>query len=628
MSERFGFNGRVLWVDLENKSTHIETPDDSFYRQYAGGGLMGAHFLLRDTPPGIDAFDPRNLLIFLSSIIAGIRAPGLARFSVIAKSPLSGGIAEGRSEGPWGIALKESEFDAIVVRGKAAAPVYLLVDAGGIRLLPAGDLWGLDTGKTTDALMERHGNDCHIATIGLAGERLVRFASIVADRSHQAARGGLGAVMGSKNLKAVVLARQESVSVADPAGLRALADAYAAGIEGNVLTRLQKTPPGATFGAPFDISDAIQNPSITTPGYVSIENFRTSRADHLKTLSADLYLPKMVRSEGGCPGCPNDCVKSFAAKHSRDPRATGLQQETAAALGPNLGVSEPDLIIEGNTLCHLHGLDPVSAGMTISFAMESGEFGIRFGDADKILPLIEDIAHRRGVGDRLAEGVKRISAPGQPFAMHVKGIEMPTCEPRFQAGIALGYAVSPTGPRYDFGEHDWDFDTVTGWKHSLDHARAIGITERIPMEEFSERKVKQLVALSTLWSACDTLNFCIFASPPTRVFSVEQVARLVAVITGWPAAPADLVGWGKQRLDLMRAYNYREGLTAADDWLPERFFRDPIDTGRFKGRTIDATRFRESLRQYYVAMGWSEEGNPQATTALLQDRGCRCSGGL
>lgn len=629
-----GYNGNVLHVDLERAQSRAETPPESFYRTYVGGGLLGTHYLLTQTPPHLDAFDPRNLLIFASSVIAGQLGPGLARFSVITKSPQSGGVCEGRSEGPWGVALKASGFDALVLGGRAERPVYLLVEGGAARLLPAEDLWGKDVGATTSALMDRHGSDCHVAAIGPAGERRVRFATIVTEGVYQTLRGGAGAVMGSKHLKAVVLRGGVAPEPADPAALRTLAHDYEQGIPANPLSRWQKASPGWATGASFDMLPYMQNQDVQTPGYVSIRNFQTCSVKHLEALGADQFMPFLRRDGGGCPGCPGDCAKGFAGTLGAPGPAYVLEQEVPSALGTNLGVTDAATILRGHAVCAELGIDPVAAGAVLGFVMECRERGgfavsdldgvdFRFGRGDAVPEMLERIAYRRGAGDWLAEGVKHAASRVDPSfraaALHVKGIELPQVEPRFQAGIALGYALSPVGPRFDFCEHDWDFDTITGWTHSLNHAAAIGLAERIPMEEFSARKVREFRALSTLWSACDALNLCIFASAPTRVFSVGQIVKLVAVITGWETSAEELMQWGERRLQLMRVYNVREGLSAADDGLPERFFRDPIDVGRFKGLLLDPDTFRSCVLDYYASMGWDTHGVPRAD--VLREHG-------
>ena len=617
-----GYWGRVLRVDL-GSGTFDEGPlDEATARLYAGGSLLATRLLWQDTPAGLDAFDPDALLVFASSVVAGQDGPGLARFAVVAKSPLTGGIGEARAEGPFGVALKASGYDAIVIRGRAAGPVALAIVNGRPRLLPAGDLWGLDTSTVVDALTARIGS-CHVATIGPAGENLVRYASIVSDRSFAAPRMGLGAVMGAKQLKAVAIAGGSAPPVANAAALEAIATRYAASVERNPVTRWQLEPPG--FGA--WVGGASQ-------GSFAVENYRTSVFPE-GGYDAAAFNRRVAWSEGGCPNCPTDCIKGFAAWRL-DPaliaqrREGGLHQEAAAALGPNLGLETADEALALNDRCLRLGLDPVSLGFTLSFAMECVERGLvdagdldgldlRFGDANAAMAMIERIARREGAGDWLAEGsaiaAAGLGAEAEPFALHVKGLEIPPFDPRVQTGLALGFATAPFGPRYDVAEHDADYDDAApSWPHALDLSRTLGILERMPATAQTPAKVRMFASLAEFWSALDALLVCPFASAPVRILSLDDVAELVAAVTGWQTSSHEVMGWGARRLQLMRIYNLREGLTADDDRLPARFFEEPIDAGPNAGRRLDEAAFAAMIALYYELMGWDEAGVPTRGT--------------
>ncbi|MGH9166223.1 MAG: aldehyde ferredoxin oxidoreductase family protein [Acidimicrobiia bacterium] len=623
MVEPFGYHGRILRVDLTTGSLRPDELDAETARLYGGGSLLAVRYLLRETPPGQDPFDPGALLVFASSVIAGQRAAGLPRFSLVAKSPLTGGVGEARAEGPFGVALKESGYDAILVRGRAEQPVYLLVADGEPALLSAEGLWGLDTYQATDRLQALHPG-CHVATIGPAGERLVRYASVVTDRSFQAARTGLGAAMGSKQLKAVVLAGGSAPPVADPEGVEAITEDYRARQLLNPVTRWQHEPPG--FGT--WVAGA-------TVGTFGVENYRTSVFD-ASGFEPDVFLQHLSWSEAGCPGCPNDCIKGFAATLEPDAlaaghraRTGGLHQEAAGALGPNLGMRRAETVLRLNESCQRLGLDPVSLGYTISFVMECRERGllspadldgldVRFGAEGALDPLIEWIAQRQGAGDWLAEGVRRaavtLGPETAPFALHVKGLEMVGFDPRAMTNLGLGYATAPVGPRYEICEHDVDFDPEPAWPHTFELSRTLGIHRPVSSVAQSARKVRDFKALVTLWSACDVLNLCIFASAPTRLLSLDDISRLVRAVTGWETSSYEFMRWGERRLHLLRIYNLREGLTAADDLLPDRFFDEPIDAGRFAGARLDRNAFRDAIDLYYASMGWDAAGVPTPAT--------------
>lgn len=606
-----GYNGRILHIDLAARRTWVETPDETFWRVYGGGGLLAAKLLLRDTPAGLDAFDPRNLLIFTSSVVAGHPYPGLARFTVAAKSPLTGGIGEARVEGPFGMALKRTGFDTMVFHGAAARPLAVEVSDGVVSFSDAGPLWGLPVSECAEVF----GDSAHTAIIGPAGENRVRFASIVTDRSHQAARMGLGAVMGSKLLKAVVIRGEHAVPVADAAACDRLSAEFAAGIQSNPLAAWQLKPPGFSAWVHTHGIDAA----------LCVRNYRESVFEDASNYRPELFL-KHYRGDASCPGCPNQCIKMLHPGGAAvDARPGGIHQEVTGALGPNCGIRDLDAVLEANVACNELGMDPCSLGFTLSMAMECAERGmdvpLRFGDAAAMLRMIGDIAHRRGpLGDILAEGAKRaaetIGGDAPKYALHVKGLEMVPFEPRTQTNLALGYAVAPVGPRYDICEHDWDYDVEVGWPHSMEQSRTVGILERVPMQYLGVDKVRNCKALMTLWSAADALDLCIFAVAPTRLLTLEQMSALLAAVTGWRTSSFEIMRFGERRLHLMRVYNLREGLTASGDTLPDRFFDDAIPQGKWAGARLDREMFAACVRAYYRMMGWDDAGVPLRETLL------------
>lgn len=613
----YGYHGNIAHINLNSKTTEIEKMDENWYRTYAGGGLLGTYFLLRDTPPKIDAYDPENLLIFASSVIAGNDAPGLARYSIVTKSPLSQGIGDTQSEGPWARSLKASGYDALIVKGKADTPVYILIEDGEISILDAKFLWGKDTNETTNLLEERHGKeDVEVATIGEAGENLVRYASIISSRSNHAMRLGVGAVMGSKNVKAIVLKGGKLPKVYDKLTLEEMKVEFEEIMHTNELSMWQKDAPG--FSAWVDLSD-------DETAYLGVNNFNenlfTKRANYERNLFLEYY-----EGDKSCPGCPNDCIKYLNPDPENIPKeVTGIHQEVTGSMGPNIGNENLKLMLESNVLCNLLGLDPVSLGYTISFAMECFENGLiskedtnglelNFGDEASILPLVKAIASRQGFGDLLAEGTKRaaeeIGENADQYALHVKGVEMVSFDPRSQTNLGLGYATAPVGPKYTICEHDWDFDLEAGWSHTLEGSRTLGILERIPMNYVGPDKVRNFKGLNNLWSACDALNLAVFASAPTRVYSLNKIAKLVGSVTGWKTSSYEFMRWGERRNQLMRIYNIREGLTKEDDCLPEKFYKEEIKTGRLKGSVIEKEKFQQAIYTYYEMMGWDSDGKP------------------
>ena len=621
----YGFHGKVLHIDLSEHKAWIEEPDERFWRVYGGGGLLATYYLMRDTPAGIDAFDPANLLILTSSVVAGYPYAGLARFTAAAKSPLTNGIGETRAEGPFGMALKGSGADAFVIHGASSSPVTVLIENGAVTFSDATPVWGQNVNPTVDALEAQYGGNIHTAVIGPAGENKVRFASIVTDRSYQASRMGMGAVMGSKRLKAIVIRGDSRPPVADLERCAQITRSYAERMRANSLTAWQLDPPGFSAWVHLHGLDAA----------LCVENYRDNEFPNADNYAPDKFMAR-YRHDGECPGCPNNCIKFFGAApaensaYSSDPRAGAIHQEIAGALGPNCGITDLDAIFQANILCNEYGMDPTSLGFTLSMAMECLEqrcidqqmvgLPLWFGDFRAMLRMIDQIAHREGFGNVLAEGSKRAAAiignGADRFALHVKGLEMVCFEPRTQTNLAMGYATAPIGPRYDICEHDWDFDTTVGWDHTLNSSRTVGILERIPMQLLAPEKIRNFKALATLWSAADALDFCLFAIAPTRVLTLHEMADLLAAVTGWNTSSHEIMRFGERRLHLMRVYNLREGLTAEDDILPARFYEEPIRAGQWAGTRLDRAAFKQCVQTYYRMMGWDDAGRPLYETLL------------
>ena len=411
MIEPYGYSGKILWIDLAERTYHVEQREETFWRRYAGVGLVATALQLEHTAPGVDPLGPDNLLIFASSVVAGNEAPGLARFTTSAKSPLTGGIGETRTEGPWGIALKGCGADVLVFTGQAQQPTTVVIGDGAVTFHNAEAVWGSTVGATVDALEAELGADIHVAAIGPAGENIVRFASIVTDRTYQASRMGMGAVMGAKRLKAVVLREGKRPTVGDQVTLNHLTTRFARAMPRNDLSMWQHDPPGFSCWIYLHGLDAA----------LDVNNYRECTFDHLASYQESEFLMRPIR-ELGCPGCPNACIKSIHPNDANDldPRASGIHQEITGTMGPNIGVGDLDTVLRANNMCNQYGLDPTSLGFTISFAMElfergllvakEGETALHFGDGTGALRMVEQIAFRQGLGDILAEGTRRAAA--------------------------------------------------------------------------------------------------------------------------------------------------------------------------------------------------------------------------
>jgi aldehyde:ferredoxin oxidoreductase len=617
-----GYNGKILTVDLTDKSFVVTEPHEHYWRTFGGGGLLAAERLLRETPAGADPLGPDNALIFASSVMAGQPYVGLASLAVCAKSPLTHGMGETHVEGSFSASFKESGFDVIVIKGKSVRPVLLEINQGKVTFVDGDEYWGKNVDAVVDALESKYGQAISTAVIGTAGENLVRFASIVTNRSFQASRMGMGAVMGSKNLKALVIAKGERPPVADSVKAQELTDLYASRIPSNPLSDWQFQPPGFAAWVHTHGLDAA----------LCTKNFRESAFPGVENFTPEEFMSRF-KGNASCPGCPNDCFKSFTPESMADKpglsKASAMHQEITASMGANIGNADLDFLFESNILCNTLGMDPTSLGYVISMAIECLENGIvvpeiapslTWGDTAGIRQLILDIAARNGAGNLLAEGVKATSEKLGPksthYAMHIKGLEMCVAEPRTQTNLALGYATAPIGPRYNICEHDWDYDTELGWPHTMQGSNTLVILERIPMDYLGPKKVRNYKALSQIWSATDALCLCIFAAPPTRSMTLEEMGSMLGAITGWESSSYEVMEYGERRINLTKIYNIREGITADQDTLPERFFTDPITVGRWSNYSIDKGKFQEMIQTYYAMMGWNEAGIPRYSTLL------------
>lgn len=614
----YGYHGKLLHVDLTSQRFSEEVLGEAFYRKYTGGSIMAAVKLLEETKPGLDPYAEESPLMFFTGIVSGFDAPGLARFSICGKSPVTGGIGEARCEGPFSAALKKTGYDGIIIKGICKKPSILIIEDGTARLEETEELWGQTVSACHRALREKY-PDISTAVIGPAGERGVRFANVICDESHQASRAGMGAVMGSKKLKAVVLRGGELPQVFGPEKLSEISGWFKEKMNRNVLSMWQYNEPG--FGA-----------WIHTHGIdaaLCVNNYQTSQCDYVDEYTPEKFAP-FYRGDAGCPSCPNNCIKRYAGDGD-DEELGGLHQEALGALGPNLGNGDLGKIIKGNVLCNDYGMDPDSLGFTISFAqecvqnhiLEDDGLNLSFSSQVDLEKIIKKIAAREGIGNLLAEGswraAQKLGKDAQKYAMTVKKNELTPIEGRSQTNLALGFATAAVGPRYEICEHDWDFDTHVGWSHTLDYSRTVGILERVPMQYLGKDKVKNYKALNTLWAAAEALGICIFSAAPTRVYSLEKMSELYHWVTGFETSSYEVMRLGEMKIQLFRVYNCREGFGPEDDMLPERFFEQEIDAGALKGNKLDKETFGEVIRFYYSMMGWDENGRP--TEAALSNLG-------
>lgn len=604
-----GYIGRILRVNLGEERVVVEEPEEAFFRRYLGGRGLIAFFLLKELEAGIDPLAPGNKLIFACGPVTGAPISGSGRNSVGAKSPLTGGYGEAEVGGFWGAELKHAGFDAIVVEGKAAEPTYIWIHEGKAEIRRASHLWGMETKKTKEAILEElEDNSVKIASIGPGGENMVRYASVINDLNHAAGRCGMGAVMGSKNLKAVAVKGSKKVNIANSENLMRLAQVMARDVD-KLAHNLHTYGTGAAMDAFEEI------------GNLPVHNFRDGEFPLVDSITAQAIRNSFGVGMGTCFACVVACkkkVKIDKGQWNVDPSYGGPEYETLAAFGSNCGVSNLEAICKANELCQRYSLDTISTGMVISFAMECFEnsyinkkdtdgMDLRFGNAVAMVKMVELIGERKGIGDLLAEGVRRaakqISKGAENFAIHVKGQEVPLHEPRLKRGLGVGYAVSPTGADHMHNMHDTQFASAIP-----EQFKSLGILEAVPIADMGPRKI-HLLRRVMLW---ESLNNCLVMCALVP-WSVQQKVDIVRSVTGWNTTSFELMKVSERANTLARIFNIREGFTEKDDWLPARFF-DPKTSRVLSCPAINPDSLRRAKATYYGMMGWNEEGIPERTT--------------
>lgn len=612
----FGYNGKILRVDLSNKIISVDEPDESFYRTYGGGSCLGAYYLLKELEPGIDPLNPDNLLIFAGSVVTGAPVPGFARSAIVSKSPLTGAIGESQAGGFFGPELKFAGYDAIVVKGKAEKPVYLSIRDGEAEIKDAAHLWGKTTGEA-QAIIREELADEHIivAVIGQAGENLVRYACVLNNLKNAYGRLGMGAVMGSKNLKAIAVRGHKEMELKDRETVLRLAKHFS-------TTFREESPDNAGLN---DMGTAQYVIGQNEDGQFPTRNFQTGYLEGAENLSGQKMKETILVDREGCYACPVKCKRVVKAEEpfTVDPIYGGPEYETITMLGSNCGIDDLVAVCKGNELCNKYGLDTISTGSAIAFAMECYENGfitkedtegvdLRFGNAEAMVKMVEKIARREGIGDILAEGVKRAAERfgrgAEKFAIHVKGQEFPGHMPRAKGHLALSYALSPLGADHLVSEHDPAF--VPGAPSFFsDRVKPLGVQEPLEMRSIDHKKVRRFLYFQNVFSLLDTLTLCFFTFAPVRYFTFDELVELVNAITGWHTSLWELLKLGERRVAMFRAFNVREGFTREDDWLPERMF-EPIQTGPRKGQKLDKEELEKSIKLYYEMVGWDVDGVP------------------
>ena len=581
-----GFHNRLLHVDLGSGRHHWQETGEGRLRAFVGGIGLGTSLLYDFAPPGVEPLAPENPLILASAPLAGTGLTTTAKYAVVTKSPLTGFIADSLSSSFFALELKAVGVDAVVVTGRAPGPSCLFIGNGEVELRDARHLWGRSAADTETLIRAELGNDLvRVAAVSTAGENRVRFATISNEGRH-AGRGGVGAVMGSKNLKAIALSGAAPVSVADAEGVAAAAAALRQKSVGEHTAKYREVGTVANL-AVFDRLGALPTRNFQQPTFGAADG-----------LSGESLNENSFSRRHGCASCTIRCERLFKSLSGTEQR---MEYETLFALGPLCGIEDPDVVLEAARLCDEHGLDSISTGGTLAWAMECVERGLlpeagdlRFGSAEAVLAAIPAIAERWGLGNLLAEGSRRAAtALGRgslDWAMQVKGLELPGYEPRSLKTMALGLAVSPRGACHNrSGAYEADFS---------------GAVDRLK----SGPGRGALVAASEDHAAVqDSLIVCKFLR---RCFSdfYAEAADLLAKVTGWDYTGDELRRAAERIHTLKRWFNQREGWRPEDDGLPSRVLTESLATGAAQGTRLTREELREMIRDYYGARRWDENG--------------------
>ncbi|MBI3409014.1 MAG: aldehyde ferredoxin oxidoreductase family protein [Planctomycetes bacterium] len=579
-----GYHGRYLRIDVSSGKAEWLPLPESVLRRFIGGVGLGTWLLHHEGPIEVDPLTPEAALIFCFSPFVGTSLTTSAKFAVVAKSPLTFRLNDALSSSHFALAGKRTGADALVLVGACAKPSVLVIEDGTVHLEPADELWGQPIDEATQQLGKRFGPDHHGAVIGPAGEHCVRYATISHANRH-AGRGGLGAVMGSKRLKAVMVAGRQHIAVADPAGVAVAA---------RDLSKRSFGPATAKYRELGTVANLL---TFNRLHALPTRNFQAGQFAEAEALSGESLNEARRVARNSCAACTIGCEHIYRGADGE----VRLEYESLFALGPLCGIGDKDVVLRAAKLCDRLGLDTISAGATVAFAMECAERGLlknddlRFGNGDMLLSLLPRIARREDeLGNLLAEGTRRaaqrIGGDASDFAPHVKGLELPGYEPRTLQTMALGFAVGSRGADHNrSGAYEADFSTHADRLHGSDASAALAVD------------TEDRAAL------IDSLILCKFLR---GVFSdlYAESADLLRHVTGWDVSADELRATARRIVTAKKLYNLREGWTAAEDTLPGRFLSEGLPLGAAGENKLPRERLQSMIAAYYAARGWSMTG--------------------
>jgi aldehyde:ferredoxin oxidoreductase len=631
----YGYNGKILHVDLTQAKLTVETPSESFYRMYLGGSAMGMYYILKGMPKGADALGPENVLTMMTGVTTGAAISGQSRVNVTAKSPISGGIGDSQGGGFFPAELKFAGFDGIVVTGKAAKPVYLWIKDGAAELRDASHLGGKLTGEVESTLKAELGDDkVEVLQHGPAAEKGVLFSSMLSMMNRNNGRTGMGLVAASKNLKAVVVRGTKKPELADGKALTAL------NREGPKLL-----PDNADMAGLAKYGTA----SVVLPqhsmGTLPTNNYNEGSFSFAEDLSGeklyDVYLRGAAEGKQDkqgrdtCYSCIVRCkrVVELEGKYPVDEKYGGPEYETIGTFGSYCGIKDLAAVSRANQVCNEHAVDTIACGATIAFAMECFEKGLitleqtggiklKFGDADAMLQVLDEIVNASTpLGKLLGQGSERAAAAWgngtDECLVTVKGAEAPAHMPQAKRSLSLIYAVNPFGADHQSSEHDWMIEEGIASDLYMSRLGLLGMEERLPPLSLGPEKVKFAYLTEVFYSMLDSLELCQFVwGPAWTLYGPQETADLVRAVTGWEMTVDELMAVGERRLNLMRLFNSREGFDRKDDKLPKKFYKALEGEGPTAGIALTHDEVETALDGYYRLAEWTNDGQP--TKAKLE----------
>lgn len=604
----WGYSGKILVVNLSTEKIEIENPDYKFYREYMGGSAIGAYYCLKNIPRNADPLGPDNVLVFSASVLTGAPLPFLSRINVNAKSPLTGALGDSQGGGWFGPELKFAGFDAIVIKGKAKKPSYLWINDGKVEIRNAEHVWGMTTGEAEQIIKnELDDKGIRIASIGIAGENMVRYACIVNERKHANGRTGMGAVMGSKNLKAIaVKGNKKNLEYENYDELIKKAKKEVRELKENPgVQAMNELGTNEIFASQHEI------------GGLPTRNFKEAIFPGYENLTAEKMNEQILVKREGCFACPVNCKRAVESKeHDIDSKYGGPEYETVASLGSYIGVNNLYVVAKANELCNKYSLDTISTGASIAFAMDCFENGLltledtdglklEFGNEEAVVPLINKIAKREGIGNLLADGPKlasiKLGKDAKKYSIEVKGNPLPAHMPRQKQSMAIIYAVNPSGADHCSAGPDMLYDPNLP-EEVKEMYRQFGLNDFTPVEDLNFSKVRMIYYTQMYMSMMDSIMMCMFTP---YMLTFDKIIELIKDVTGWKVSSWELMKLGERKMNMFKEFSYRQGLTIKDDYLPDRLF-EPIPEGPTKGLFIDKDILSKCIEDYYDIAGWDK----------------------